>query len=239
MAKKDKPPPSAEEAAAQAVEIASMAEALQDFDGYVQAQAAEIWQFDELPFDLALEDQLFVRSYVIDRNAVACMRRLGHRIDDPKKLKARAQRHLSKVEVQAAIEYLAKRLMDKLDVTAEKVQRQMAAVAFFDPREVMTFDKYGIQLLHSRFWTAEQAAAIKTIKMGQNGIELQLYDRMRANEMLAKQLGTLPDEDGVEATKAGAEAVMAKIGQIVDRLLPDRPALLPPPSEDDVPRSVN
>lgn len=215
-----------------------MAEALLDYDGFVQAQAQEVWSFDELPYDLGLEDQLFVRSYVIDRNPVACMRRLGHRADDPKKLKARAQRHLSKVEVQEAIDFLAKRMMEKLDVTAEKVQRRIAAVAFFDPREVMSFDKYGVQLLHSRFWTAEQMQAIKKIKMGQNGIEIEMYDGMRAAELLGKQLGTIPDSDTEEATKAGAEAVMAKIGQIVDRLLPDRAPAIPPPGEDE-PRRLN
>lgn len=238
MAKKEKPPASPEEAAAATVEVASMAEALQDYDSYVQAQAAEVWSFDELPFDLGLEDQLFVRSYIIDRNPVACMRRLGHRADDQAKLKARAKRHLSKVEVQEAIDFLAKRMMEKLDVTAEKVQRRIAAVAFFDPREVMSFDKYGVQLLHSRFWTAEQMQAIKKVKTGQYGIELEMYDGMRAAELLGKQLGTLPDDDSAEATKAGAEAVMEKISQIVDRLIPDRAPALPPPGEDDA-RTIN
>lgn len=238
-AKKQKPEATPEQVAAATVEIASMSEALLDYDGFVQAQAQEVWSFDELPFDLGLEDQLFVRSYIIDRNPVACMRRLGHRAEDPKRLKARAQRHLAKVEVQEAIDYLAKRMMEKLDVTAEKVQRRIAAVAFFDPRQVMSFDKYGVQLLHSRFWTEEQMQAVKKIKMGQNGIEIEMYDGLRAAEMLGKQLGTLPDDDSAEATKAGAEAVMAKIGQIVDRLIPDRaPAILPPEDQDE-PRRLN
>lgn len=236
--KKDKQAPTPEAVAAATVEVASLSEALVDYDSYVQAQAAEVWQFQELPFDLALEDHLFVRSYIIDRNAVAAMRRLGHRADDPKKLKARATRHLAKVEVQSAIEFLAKQMMERLDVTADKVQRQIAAVAFFDPREVMTFDKYGLSLVHSRFWSAEQAAAIKSIKQGANGIEIVMYDRLRANEMLAKQLGTMPDDDTGEATKAGAEAVLAKIDQIVDRLLPDRAPVIPP-SVDTEPRRLN
>lgn len=238
MAAKEKPPLPPEEQAAKNVRIASMSEALHDYDGFVQAQAAEIWQYDEIPIDdLSLEEQLFVRSYIIDRNPAAAMRRLGHFSDDSKKLKARAHKHLSKTEVKEAVDFLAKRMMEKLDVTAEKVQRQIASVAFFDPREVMTFDAHGVQLIHSRFWTAEQAAAIQSIEMGQNGIKLKLYDRMRANEMLSKQLGTMPDEDTGEATKAGAEAVLNKIGQIVDRLLPDRPPIVD--RDDDEPRRIN
>lgn len=220
MAKKDKPlNPEAD--AAQQVEMASLAEALEDYDGYVQAQAQDIWQYDELPFALSLEEQLFVRSYIIDRNPVAAMRRLGHRGTDSKVLKARALKYLDKVDVQSAVDFLAKRMMEKLDITAEKVQRQIAAVAFFDPREVMTFDKYGISLLHSRYWTPEQAAAIKSIKQGQNGIELVMYDRLRANEMLAKQLGVQPEEtESAQAARLAADETMDRIANILGRLAP-------------------
>lgn len=221
MAKKDKPELTPEQAAAAQLETASMAEALEDYDGYVQAQAADIWSYDELPFILSLEEQLFVRSFVIDRNHVAALRRLGHRGEDPKILMRRAKKYLEKVDVQNAVDFLAKRMMEKLDITAEKVQRQIAAVAFFDPREVMQFDKYGITLLHSRYWTAEQAAAIKTIKQGQNGIEIALYDRLKASEMLAKQLGVQPEEsESAQTARLAADETMDRIANILGRLAP-------------------
>jgi phage terminase small subunit len=220
MAKKDKLPDDQLDAAV-AVEMASLSEALEDYDGYVQAQAQDIWQYDELPFILSLEEQLFVRSFVIDRNHVAAMRRLGHRGEDSVVLKRRAQKYLDKADVQNAVDFLAKRMMEKLDITAEKVQRQIAAVAFFDPREVMQFDKYGVTLLHSRYWTAEQAAAIKTIKQGQNGVEIVLYDRLKANEMLAKQLGVQPDEsDSAQSARLAADETMDRIANILGRLAP-------------------
>lgn len=149
------------------------------------------------------------------------MRRLGHRGEDSVVLKRRAQKYLDKADVQNAVDFLAKRMMEKLDITAEKVQRQIAAVAFFDPREVMQFDKYGVTLLHSRYWTAEQAAAIKTIKQGQNGVEIVLYDRLKANEMLAKQLGVQPDEsDSAQSARLAADETMDRIANILGRLAP-------------------
>lgn len=200
------------------VEIEAVSKVLDDYDQSVQAQAQEIWQYDELPFQLTLEEQLFVRSFVIDRNHVAALRRLGHRTEDPKVLMRRAKKYLEKVEVQNALEFLAKRLMEKLDITAEKVQRQIAAIAFFDPRDVMQFDNGGVNILHSRYWTAEQAAAIKSIKQGQNGVEITFYDRLKAAEMLAKQLGVQPEEDSSAAVaKAVAEGVMDKILKTFDR----------------------
>lgn len=220
--KKPKPEPTPEEAAAKAVDIAGLSEALENYDAFVNAQAATIWQYTELDeFNLNLEEQLFVRSYVIDRNPVAAMRRLGHCHDDPAKLKLRAKRYLSKAEVQGAVELLAKQMMEKLDITAEKIQRKLAAIGFFDVREVATFDKYGIQLLHSKFWSEEQAAAVQSIEMGQFGIKLKLYDRMRALELLSKQVGLQPEDmNPAEAARAGAEEVMSKLGTIIERMLP-------------------
>lgn len=195
-----------------------VAEAVVDYEGYVQGQAQSIWSYDELPFDLNMEEHLFVRSYIIDRNPVAAGRRLGLADASPNMLKARAAKMLAKTEVMEALEWLAKRMMEKLDITAERVQRKMAAIAFFDPREVMTFDGTGMHLMHSRYWTEEQAAAIQSIKMGQHGLELKMYDRLRANEMLAKQLGVQPDDsDSAEVARAVAEGVMGKILTAFDR----------------------
>lgn len=222
MAKKDKPQSEAEQAAEQ-VQVSSMAEALADYDGYVQAQAESLWQYDDLPFNLNMEEQLFVRSYIIDRNDTSALKRLGH-MADRVTLKARAKRYLAKAEVQSAIEYLAKRLMEKLSITAERVQAQIAAVAFFDPREIMQFDGISMRLLPSRFWTAEQATAIKKIKMGQYGLEIEAYDRLKAAEMLAKQIGVQPeDNDAAEAARAGADEAVRKIFNIFDKMVPDDP----------------
>lgn len=222
MAKKPETPKTPEEEAAEQVTLATMAEALQDYDAYIEANAANIWSYDEIPIDgLNLEDQLFVRSYIIDRNPVAAMRRLGHATDNMQVLKARAQKFLVKVEVQEAIDYLAKRMMEKLDITAERVQRAIAAVAFFDVRQVATFDRFGVNMLHSRLWTEEQAMAVKKVKMGQNGLEIEFYDRLKATEMLSKQLGVQPEEnDAAETARLAADEAMTRIATVVGRLLP-------------------
>lgn len=219
MTKKKAPPPEVEEEPHP--EVLSFAEMAQQYEEGIQRQAETVWQYDELPFNITLEEQIFVRSYIIDRNEVAAMRRLGHLHDDASKLKSRAKKYLAKPEVGLAVEFLARRLMEKLDVTAEKVQRQIASVAFFDPREVMTFDNHGAQLLHSRYWTREQAAAIHTIKVGQYGVELKMYDRLKASEMLSKQLGMQPEDGDAAATaRRAADETMSQIATIMSRLLP-------------------
>lgn len=220
--KKPKADPTPEREAATAVELTQLTEAaLGDYESFVLARADNIWSYDDIGVPLNLEEQLFVRSYIVDRNEVAALRRIGHRNAEVGTLKARAKKYLASANVQEAIDFLAKRMMERLAITADKVQEQIAAVAFFDPREVMEFDKYGINLLHSRFWTREQAAAVKSIKQGANGVEIVLYDRLKANELLAKQLGVQPeDNDRAEAQRIAAEAASNKMLQYFERLMP-------------------
>lgn len=193
---------------------------------YRTAKAHDIWSYDDTGFDLSLEEQLFVRSYIVDRNPVAALRRLGYNYEIAR-LKTIAAQMLNKAEVKGAVEHLAKRMMDALEITAERVQRRIAAVAFFDPRKVVHFDNLGVDVLNSRFWSEEQAQAIQSVKMGQTGIEIKFYDGLRAAEMLAKQLQLQP-EDGAQASaeqaRANADAVINKIVDIfvkTNKLDPD------------------
>lgn len=153
-----------------------------------------------------------MRSYIVDRNPVAALKRLGYDYET-QRLRLISDQYLRNTEVKGAIEVLAKRMMDQLEITAEKIQKRIASVAFFDPRQVMEFDNSGMQLLNSRFWSEEQAQNIQSVKMTKEGIEVKFYDGLRASEMLAKQLQMQPDDNMVtaEQSKAAAEAVISKI----------------------------
>lgn len=195
---------------------------LEDYEEYAVATAETLWSFDDPGYDLTVEEQLFCRSYIIDRNPVAALRRLNYAGDSPK-LKRMANQFLARTEVKDCIETLAARMMAKLDITAEKVQRKIAAAVFFDPRDVLRFDGHRLQVLDSKFWSEEQAAAIQSVKLGKDGVELKFYDRLRASEMLSKQLGTLPEDDPLSAARAMGDQVVKKLFEVFDRTVPDTP----------------
>lgn len=193
---------------------------------YQRDRAERIWSFDDTGHQLTVEEQLFCRSYIIDRNPIGALRRLNYG-QGPQQLKAIAARFLENPEVVACVEVLAQRMCEKLDITALRVNERIAAVAFFDPRSVVEFDHHGVRMKHSRFWTKDEAYAIAGIEMGQNGIKLKMHDGLRAAELLAKQLGLQPEE-GIEAAalamKAAAGTVMDTIVDIFRKTNP-----LPPP----------
>lgn len=225
MAKQDQDPP----------------EVLEDYEEYSVVTAETMWSFDDPGYDLTVEEQLFCRSYIIDRNPVAALRRLNYAGDSPA-LRRIANKFLAKVEVKDCVDTLAARMMAKLDVTAEKVQRKIASAAFFDPREVLRFDGHRMQVLDSKFWSEEQAAAIQSVKLGKDGVELKFYDRLRATEMLSKQLGTLPEESSeAAAARIAAQSVVDKLVGMIRRSYgddngPDEkvPNLLEDSSQNDV-----
>lgn len=193
------------------------------YDEYIDARALDLWSHRDTGHNLSVEEAMFCRSYVIDRNPVAALNRLRYSgsVDT---LKRKAKKLLAQPEVQSCIEALSKQLMEKLEVTAEKVQRAIASVAFFDVREVASFDGITSSLLHSRYWTYEQSMAVKSLKMGQHGLELQFYDRMTAVAMLAKQVGLQKeDSDPAEQARAAAEGAVTKIFDYLDRVHPDSP----------------
>lgn len=197
------------------------------------ARAYQIFSYSDTGHDLTVEEQLFCSSYIIDRNEVAAMRRIGYDDVPAATLKSRALKMMTNPEVQGCIEVLAKRTMDALQITAERVNEAVASIAFFDFRNVAEFDHSGIKFKHSKFWTKHEAAAITGLKVTKDGVELKFGDRQRAQEYLGKQLGMASDEsDMTKAMAQGmAEAAINKIMEVTGRMRP-KPVEIEAPVEE-------
>lgn len=208
-------------------------ENVEDYQREVQrGRAYQIWSYSDTGHDLTVEEQLFCRSYIVDRNSVAAMRRLGYAENmSVASLKYRADRMLANPEVQDCIAVLAKRMMDNLQIEADNVNRHMASIAFADLSSVIEFDHNGVRVLHSKYWTPDQRNSIKSVKMGKDGIQIEFHDKMRALEFLGKQLGQVDsDADMARAAAEGAaNAAMNRILEITDKMRGS-----PPPASEQV-----
>lgn len=186
-----------------------------------QATQLRIYTRDDTGHDLTVEEFLFVRSYIIDRNEVAALRRLGYAGSAPE-LRKRAKKYLASPEVQYAIDTIVKKVAQRLEVTAEKVIGRLAAMAFFDPRSVLSFDHTGITMLPSELWPDEAIAAISGVKMTKDaGVEVKFVDPLRATEVLGKQLNLLQDPDENDrklAAEAAASSAINKMVEVMDRV---------------------
>lgn len=198
-----------------------------------RARAFQIHSYSDTGHGLTVEEQLFCRSYIVDRNVVAAFRRIGYAEESGFTLKSRGDRMLRNPEVQGCIEVLAKRMMDNLQITAERVNEEVAAIAFFDITEVMEFDHTGVQVMHSKFWNRQQRAAIAGVKMTKDGVELKVHDKQKALDFLGKQMNLVGDERDIAraAAEGAARAAMDKILEVTGRM---RPPVLEGPDETTV-----
>lgn len=83
--------------------------------------------------------QRFVAEYLIDQNATAAYIRAGYKASAAS-AKVNASRLLTNADIRAAIATGQTKLLDKLELTAERVLLELARIAFFDARKMFNAD---------------------------------------------------------------------------------------------------
>lgn len=107
------------------------------------------------------QTELFCRAYVIDLNGTKAAIAAGY---SPKSAKVTASRLLTRANISARIAELAKEKADKLDITAERVLREISLLAFANMLDYMNINGEGDARLDFSSLTRDQAAAIQEIK---------------------------------------------------------------------------
>lgn len=73
------------------------------------------------------KQKLFVKEYLVDRNATRAAKAAGY---SKKTARAIGQENLTKPDIRKAIEAATKKVTDKLDITAERILGRIAQIAF-------------------------------------------------------------------------------------------------------------
>lgn len=154
---------------------------------------------------------LFVREYLIDRNATQAAIRAGY---SPKTARQQGARLLSRADVAAQVAAVASATLDRLDVTKERITRELAKIAFSDPRDYSTWgpklrrfldkngvmhETSGVELIAAEDLEDDAAAAISEIGEGRQGIKIKLHDKVAALKMLGSELGMFRDRQPGDA----------------------------------------
>ncbi|MGD0009338.1 MAG: terminase small subunit [Terriglobia bacterium] len=145
---------------------------------------------------LTCRQRTFVSEYVRGLNGSQAAIRAGCKASNAR---LAASRLLRKVNVQREIEKLIREREERLNVSANNILQELAAVAFFDPRQL--FDEHGnlkpIHTLDKR--TAKAISAFSCVNLYKGRGEkrhcvgqrwkFRFGDRSRALELLGKYLG--------------------------------------------------
>ena len=164
---------------------------------------------------LSAKERRFCEEYVVDCNGAQAAIRAGY---SAKTAAEQASRLLGKVNLKQYVQELQQRLSEKTEVSAERVIREVASIAFSDPRKL--FDPTGNPLPITELDDVT-AAAVASVEVDTlwdgNGKErkaigittkIKLWDKNSAAEKLMKHLG-LFEKDNRQKTDPITELVAA------------------------------
>lgn len=132
---------------------------------------------------LTEKQKRFVQEYLVDLNATAAAQRAGYK--DPNI----GRQLITKNNVSAAIQEAMDRRQSRVEITQDRVLRELAAIAFAKGTDYASIISGMVMVTDTGELTEEQKAAIVTIKQTKEGVEVKLADKLKALELLAKHLG--------------------------------------------------
>jgi phage terminase small subunit len=134
--------------------------------------------------------RLFVLEYLIDLNGRAAAKRAGYA---DKKAAVRACELLRRPDVQAMIREETKARDERLRVSADRIAKEFARIAFNDPTRIASWGPEGVELVPSERLSEDDKAAVKWVSVGgRKGARAQrflMHDKLSALEDLARILG--------------------------------------------------
>ena len=161
------------------------------------------------------KQERFCEEYMIDLNATQAAIRAGY---SPKSAHSIATETLQKPAVRARIDKALAAQSRRTGVTADRVVRELARVAFANSQDVIDYDDATVKPEAVRDDTAAVASVrVKTIPTKDGpGVEreVKMHDKLKALELLGKRLGLFTDN-----VNLSGEGVV----QIVDDV-PNKPA---------------
>lgn len=133
----------------------------------------------------------FVEEYLVDLNATQAAIRAGY---SAKTAEWIGPQLLGKTHVQERINSAQRERSARTGITADRVLKEIARVAFADPRSVMTWGPGGVALRESSELSDDEAAAVSEVSetwtdSGSGSRKVKLHDKVGALEKLARHVG--------------------------------------------------
>ncbi len=148
------------------------------------------------------KQERFVAEYLIDLNAAAAARRAGY---SERTANREGSRLLSKVDIQAASQAAQAQRAFNVDITAARLLREVALVAYSDIGEIIDFSGVEPKLRPVNTIPESARRAISSFKVKRHVegtgdaarevevIEFRLWSKDSAHEKLMKHLGLLKE----------------------------------------------
>ncbi len=172
---------------------------------------------------LSEKHEQFCREFLVDGNAAQAYIRTGY---EPKGAKQAAYRLLENPEIQSRIAELNKVVLDKLEVTNERIIAELAKIGFANATDFVNGGNTVLELKHMERDKTAAVSKIKTIvRESADGqvtttTELGFWDKVEALTELAKIRNMFSEHQKYGAGIANL-VIPDNVSKAIDKLLDD------------------
>jgi phage terminase small subunit len=170
------------------------------------------------PKRLTMLERKFVDEYLVDFNAFQAAQRAGY----TRRSAMRAWKIMRRTRVADALAKAIAARSKRTNITADRVLREYARIAFADIRNYTTSGKKGATDLKTVAQLSDdEAAAVVEVTNASGGeiSKVKLHDKKKALDAIARHLGLFGKQaHRAESPAAAAERIRALIQERFDRL---------------------
>ena len=170
---------------------------------------------------LTPKQERFVSEWIVDCNGSRAAIAAGF---SPRSSRQIAAEYLAKPNIQRAIAERQEQLGANLEITQERVLRELARIAFGDARDAMEWSAGRIRVKDSAELTDAAAAMIAEVseikaEHGTSHVRLKLHSKTEALRQLARHLGLFPEQN---STYVDARSVHLHVDEAIAAILEAR-----------------
>lgn len=172
---------------------------------------------------LTPKQERFVEEYLVDLNATQAAIRAGYSAHTAKQQGARL---LTNVDVAQKLGSARERLVERTEISQDRVLKEYAAIAFADIRNAVKWGTAAetidgkevrcttIELFDSAGLKPEVAAAISEVSQTKEGLKVKFHGKQGALDAIAKHLGMFVERHEVDV-KLSLEALVDESMQTI------------------------
>ena len=109
---------------------------------------------------------------------------------------------MTKLDVKKAVDEALAERGQRTEITQDRILRELARIAFADPRNVFEWGPDSVTLKNSASLSDDDAAAVsevsQTITESGGSIKAKMYDKQKAIELLMRHMGMFVDKKQIE-----------------------------------------
>lgn len=157
-----------------------------DYDVYTTEELLEMSHEDAIE-GLTEKQIKFCEVYVLNYNISIALRKAGYESETS----GAAYRIRQKPGCKRYIQWLKARMLHDTLINGEDIINQWIKIAFADMTDFVDINKFGITLKPVREMDGQ---LVKSIKSGRDGVSIELYDKLKALDSLAKYTEDMPKD---------------------------------------------